>query len=183
VGFGHATLDVDVAGRDGTELAAGQASLVAWYTPGHASDHLCYFAPASGTLFTGDHVMQGSTVVIRPPDGDLTEYLDSLARVRDDVRVLRIAPGHGRMLADPAAAVQEVIDHRLARGRIVLDALQAHGPGTAASLRPFAYPDVRSDRDVVASATCWAHLLALVTDELATTSSVRTDPDAVFSAR
>ena len=87
--------------REGTELAAGSLGLVAWHTPGHASDHLCFFVPATGWLFTGDHLMQGSTVVIRPPDGDLTAYLASVARVRDDRRVRRLAPGHGRCSRPP----------------------------------------------------------------------------------
>ena len=122
----------------GSELAAGTLGLVAWHTPGHASDHLCFLVPSTGWLFTGDHLMQGSTVVIRPPDGDLTAYLDSVARVRDDGRVRRLAPGHGRMLAAPARAATEVLEHRAARGEVVLEALREHGPcdrGIAARLR------------------------------------------------
>ena len=46
--------------------------------PGHASNHLCYHLAQTGMLFTGDHVMQGSTVVINPPDGDMRAYLASL---------------------------------------------------------------------------------------------------------
>jgi glyoxylase-like metal-dependent hydrolase (beta-lactamase superfamily II) len=182
VGHGHALLAVDVHAVEGTTLAAGDLGLVAWHTPGHASDHLCYFAPTLGWLFTGDHLMQGSTVVIRPPDGDLSSYLASIERVRADRRVRRLAPGHGRVLTSPASVAADVLAHRAARAELVLEALRAHGPGTAAALRAFAYPDVGPERDSVATATCWAHLLALVDDGAATSSGPRYDPDAVFSA-
>jgi glyoxylase-like metal-dependent hydrolase (beta-lactamase superfamily II) len=182
VGFGHAEFDVDVAAREGTELVAGDVHLVAWYTPGHASDHLCFFEPSAGWLFSGDHLMEGSTVVIGPPDGDLTEYLANVARVRDDDRVLKLAPGHGRVLSDPRRAAVAVIDHRGRRAELVVAALREHGPGTAASLRPFAYRDVGPERDAVATAQCWAHLLALVDERMATSSAGRRDPDAVFAA-
>jgi glyoxylase-like metal-dependent hydrolase (beta-lactamase superfamily II) len=181
VGHGHPELEVDVALSEGAELG-GDSGLVAWHTPGHASDHLCFYAPASGWLFTGDHVMQGSTVVIRPPDGDLGAYLSSLERVRGAHEVRRIAPGHGRVLESPAAVLTGIIEHRRARGAVVLEALREHGPGTPAQLRPFAYADVGSDRDAVATATCWAHLRALVEEGTATSSSGRDDPEAVFSA-
>jgi glyoxylase-like metal-dependent hydrolase (beta-lactamase superfamily II) len=180
VGHGHSLLTVDVAATEGSELAAGATGLVAWHTPGHASDHLCFFVPSTGWLFTGDHLMQGSTVVIRPPDGDLSEYLASITRVRDDRRVRRLAPGHGRMLTAPAQAADEVLSHRAARAEIVLEALREHGPATAAELRADAYRDVGPERDEVATATCWAHLLALVDDGRATTNGERFDPNAVF---
>jgi len=182
VGRGHTLLAVDVAADEGSVLAAGAVGLVAWHTPGHASDHLCYFLPATGWLFTGDHLMQGSTVVIRPPDGDLTAYLASIARVRDDRRVKRLAPGHGRVLGAPARVAAEVLAHREQRAAVVLDALRQHGPGTAAALRVHAYADVGPERDEVATATCWAHLLALVDDGQATSASERFDPAAVFAA-
>jgi len=182
VGHGHEGLVVDVALAEGSELFAGTDVLVAWHTPGHASDHLCFFLPSSGWLFTGDHVMQGSTVVIRPPDGDLVDYLMSLERISDSPTVQRLAPGHGRVLESPAAVIAAIVAHRLARGTVVLNELLEHGPGTAAQLRPFADADLGRARDGVATATGWAHLLALVQEGTATTSSVRDDPDAVFTA-
>ncbi|HLK46472.1 MAG TPA: MBL fold metallo-hydrolase [Acidimicrobiales bacterium] len=182
VGHGHALLQVDTPVREGATLTAGSVTLTAWHTPGHASDHLCFHAATIGWLFTGDHLMQGSTVVIRPPDGDLGAYLASVARVRDDTTLRRLAPGHGRVLTSPSLVASEVLEHRAARASVVVDALRTHGPGTAAALRPFAYPDVGAERDQVATATTWAHLLALVDDGRATSSSTRHDPDAVFSA-
>ncbi len=120
--------------------------------------------------------------MIRPPDGDLTAYLESVARVRDDRRVRRLAPGHGRVLGSPAQAAEDVLEHRAARAALVLEALRAHGPLRAAELRAHAYPDVGPERDEVATATCWAHLLALVDDGRATIDGDRFDPAAVFQA-
>jgi glyoxylase-like metal-dependent hydrolase (beta-lactamase superfamily II) len=180
VGHGHALLAVDVAATEGTVVVAGATELVAWHTPGHASDHLCYLAPTIGWLFTGDHLMQGSTVVIRPPDGDLTAYLAGVERVRGDAALQRLAPGHGRLLAEPSAVAADVLEHRAARAAIVRRALAEHGPATAAALRPFAYADVGPERDEVATATCWAHLLALVDEGAARSAGARHDPAAVF---
>lgn len=182
VGFGHAQLDVDVAARDGHSLSAGSVALTAWFTPGHASDHLCFLAQPLGWLFSGDHLMEGSTVTISPPDGDLSAYLASLARVRDDPRLTLLAPGHGRTVGDPARAAADVLAHRARRAEVVLAALRDHGPATAAALRPHAYADVGPERDAVATATCWAHLLALVDEGLASSSSTRDDAGAVFRA-
>ena len=181
VGRGHTLLAVDVHADEGTELAAGSIRLVAWHTPGHASDHLCFLAPGLGWLFTGDHLMQGSTVVIRPPDGNLTAYLRAVERVRDDRHLRRLAPGHGRLLAAPRQVAEEVLAHRAGRAEMVLEALAAYGPATAADLRVFAYADVGTERDEVAVATCWAHLLGLVDDGRATSTSERYDPAAVFA--
>jgi glyoxylase-like metal-dependent hydrolase (beta-lactamase superfamily II) len=180
VGYGHAQLEVDVQALEGMVLTAGSWRLVAWFTPGHASDHVCFLEPSRGWLFTGDHLMQGSTVTIFPPDGDLTAYLENVARVRDDHQLLRLAPGHGRVLAPPQAAAAAVLEHRAQRAAIVLQALRDHGPGSAAALVPYAYADVGPERTVVATATCWAHLLGLEDDGIARREGARDDPDARF---
>ena len=119
--------------REGATVTAGSVTLTPWHTPGHASDHLCFHVPAIGWLFTGDHLMQGSTVVIRPPDGDLGAYLTAVARVRDAPR----SAGSHLATAECSRAVarrDEVLEHRAARPSVVVDALRTHGPGTAAAL-------------------------------------------------
>src|SRR4051794_20710439 len=89
---------------DGYSIEATEFRLTAVHTPGHASNHLCYVLEEERMLFSGDHIMQGSTVVIRPPDGDMAQYLDSLQKVRK-LRLRAIAPGHGRVIDDPAATI------------------------------------------------------------------------------
>src|SRR5689334_7972322 len=71
----------DRALKEGDVLDCGAFKLKAVHTPGHASNHLCYLFDNKRILFTGDHVMQGSTVVISPPDGDMVAYLKSLDRL------------------------------------------------------------------------------------------------------
>jgi len=84
----------------GDRLRAGEVSLRAIHTPGHASNHLCFLLEEERLLFSGDHIMQGSTVVISPPDGDMRQYLDALEALHDE-DIAYIAPGHGFLLGDP----------------------------------------------------------------------------------
>src|SRR5690606_33651744 len=93
-------LEVDRPIGDGEVVGEGDAALTAVATPGHASNHLCFWSPERRLLLTGDHVMSGSTVVINPPDGDMAAYLDSLQKVRDLVPTA-LAPAHGPLLTDP----------------------------------------------------------------------------------
>ncbi|HWE61134.1 MAG TPA: MBL fold metallo-hydrolase, partial [Chloroflexota bacterium] len=66
---------------DGEALAVGDRTLIALHTPGHRFDHLCFLLPETGTLFAGDLVAGTGTVVIAPPEGDLSHYLASLHRL------------------------------------------------------------------------------------------------------
>jgi glyoxylase-like metal-dependent hydrolase (beta-lactamase superfamily II) len=113
-------------------------------------------------LFSGDHVMQGSTVVIAPPDGDMDHYLRSLRRLRAlDPPLESIAPGHGSLLSDPAATIDAVIEHRLAREASVAAALARAGRSTVDELLPTVYADVDAERYPVARLSLWAHLRKL----------------------
>ena len=110
---------------DGERLQLGEGvTLRVIHTPGHASNHLCYLLEEEKLLFTGDHLMQGSTVVINPPDGDMAVYLASLRRLLD-VELDWLAPGHGFLIDQPHAVVHKTIAHRLAREGKVLAAVRA----------------------------------------------------------
>jgi glyoxylase-like metal-dependent hydrolase (beta-lactamase superfamily II) len=141
---------------DGDEDAM---TLEAVHTPGYASNHLCWLLQESRTLLTGDHVMHGSTVVIRPADGDLGQYLDSLALVRDfDPAIVTLAPGHGRLMKHVTDVVDSLIAHRLGRHARAADALRDAGEGTVDSLLPVVYADVTEAQLPVAKFSLWAHL-------------------------
>jgi len=161
VGFGPAddfVPDLSVGGG-WTLTLPGAVTLEAVHTPGHASNHLCWLLRESRTLLTGDHVMHGSTVVIRPPDGDLGTYLASLARVRDlDPPIERLAPGHGRVMEDVSGVIDALIAHRLGRHAGVAQALRAAGRGTVEDLLPQVYADVTEAQLVPARSSLWAHL-------------------------
>ena len=106
----------DVTVDDGATIEVGSLGLLAVHTPGHTSDHLCF--QAGDTLFTGDHIMGGSTVVIE----DATAYLESLYLVKN-LGVARLEPGHGAAINDAAAVIDDYIDHRRERERQILQAV------------------------------------------------------------
>jgi glyoxylase-like metal-dependent hydrolase (beta-lactamase superfamily II) len=113
-------------------------------------------------LLTGDHVMHGSTVVIRPPDGDLRQYLASLARLRDARPAIRtLAPGHGRLMGRVPEVVDALVAHRLGRHEVIATALRERGEGTIDDLLPEVYGDVTEQQLPVARFSLWAHLRAL----------------------
>jgi glyoxylase-like metal-dependent hydrolase (beta-lactamase superfamily II) len=159
-GRGKARLDSTLG--DGAVIEATEFHLTALHTPGHASNHLCYLLNEERTLFTGDHIMQGSTVVISPPDGDMATYLDSLERLKSiRPRLKAIAPGHGHVIDDPLAVVDATIAHRLAREAQVLDVLRERGPAAITDLVEQIYADVVPELHPVARRTVWAHLRKL----------------------
>ena len=150
----------DCALRDGDVLDCGVFRLRAVHTPGHASNHLCYLLEGERWLFTGDQVMQGSTVVISPPDGDMAVYLQSLERLLTlDLAVF--APGHGHLIEQPHDEVRRLIAHRLRRERKVVDAFGRKNPATLDELLPFVYDDVPPRIHPVARRSLHAHLLKL----------------------
>ena len=148
---------------EGDALATSEFTLRAVHTPGHASNHLCYLLERSGLLFTGDHVMQGSTVVISPPDGDMMAYLSSLERLLS-LQLTAIAPGHGRIIDKPQDEVRRLIAHRLKREQKVLDALARRSPATLDELLPLVYDDVPERIHPVARRSLAAHLIKLERD-------------------
>lgn len=153
--------------EDGERLTvAAGVTLRVLHTPGHASNHLCYLLEEEKTLFTGDHLMQASTVVINPPDGDMAVYLRTLRALLDE-DIDWLAPGHGFLMAQPRQVVQGVIEHRLKREAKVLASLDAHGPATLEQLLPHAYDDVDPQLLPVAARSLLAHLDKLRTDGLA----------------
>lgn len=149
--------------EDGDLVDVDGVPLRAIHTPGHASNHLCYLLGDTGLLFTGDHLMQGSTVVIAPPDGDMGEYLRSLRRLQSEP-VSRIAPGHGLTIETAQAEIAKIIAHRLQREAKVLERLTAAGPVTLDVLVTRVYDDVDPRLHVVARGSLLAHLLKLAAD-------------------
>jgi glyoxylase-like metal-dependent hydrolase (beta-lactamase superfamily II) len=114
-------------------------------------------------LFTGDHVMQGSTVVINPPDGDMRAYLASLERLLGE-EIAIIAPGHGYLIGAPHKEVRRLIAHRLNRERKVLAALKQLEHASVEDMLPLVYDDVPERLHRVAARSLTAHLEKLLTD-------------------
>ncbi|MGH8297676.1 MAG: MBL fold metallo-hydrolase [Steroidobacteraceae bacterium] len=151
--------DRELRHDDRLTLAAG-ATLRVIHTPGHASNHLCFLLEEEHILFTGDHIIQGSTVVIDPPDGDMAAYIGSLeSLLREPLDYL--APGHGTLIPDPHAAIQALIQHRLGREAKVLAALAPAEPAGIPFLVRRVYDDVPPQLHPLAERSLLAHLLKL----------------------
>ena len=138
-------------------------TLRAIHTPGHASNHLCYLLEEEKTLLTGDHVMQSSTVVINPPDGDMAAYIASLRALSRELgdALDWLAPGHGFLMEEPKRAFDSIVQHRLKRETKVQSALHELGPVTPQTLLATVYDDVHERMHAVAMRSLMAHLLKL----------------------
>jgi glyoxylase-like metal-dependent hydrolase (beta-lactamase superfamily II) len=141
----------------GDRLMLGGLTLRALHTPGHASNHLCYLLENTKMLFTGDHVMQGSTVVINPPDGDMRAYFASLELLLTE-DILILAPGHGYLIGEPHREARRLIRHRLAREMKVVGAIARLGAPTLEELVLEVYDDVPPRLHAVAMRSLAAHL-------------------------
>jgi len=164
--FGHAEgVDPDRKMGEADVLEGPDFVLRALHTPGHASDHLCWLLEGEALLFSGDHVMQGSTVVIRPPDANMVDYLASLDRLLGlDPPIGAIAPGHGRLIGDPSSVISSIVSHRLEREEMVAATLARVGRATVEDLLPDVYADVSEPLLAVARFSLWAHLQKLAAD-------------------
>ena len=152
--------------EQGDLIATEAGTLKTIHTPGHASNHLCYLLMDQHLLFSGDHIMQGSTVVINPPDGDMKAYIDALyGLLAEPVRF--IAPAHGFLMGQPGAVIDYLITHRLAREHKIERALQETGPADLKTITAKAYDDVPAALHGVASRSALAHLLKLEADQKA----------------
>lgn len=149
---------------DGDMVRADGVLLAAVHTPGHAHDHLCFHDADSRTLYTGDHILSGTTTVIHPGEGDMAEYMDSLRRVRD-LFPTTIYPGHGARIDNAAAVIDEYISHRIAREAQVLDAARHHGAAfVPMDLVPTLYAGYPVEVYPLAAWTVQAHLDKLAAD-------------------
>jgi glyoxylase-like metal-dependent hydrolase (beta-lactamase superfamily II) len=145
--------------RDGERVEGEGVTLLPVYTPGHASDHLCYYLVEERALFTGDVILGGSTTVIPSDDGDLLDYLDSLKRLLG-LDVQRIYPAHGPVIEDGPAKIREYIDHRLMRERQILEAM-TDGLDTIPAMVARIYADVAPALHPVAAMSVESHLRKL----------------------
>ena len=145
---------------DGDCVRVPGVSLRAVHTPGHVGNHVCWLVEEEGLLFSGDHILGGVTTVIIPPSGDMGEFLASLGRLRA-LGARAIAPGHGPVLDDPAAVIDALVAHRLAREAKVLRAVRDLGAAALADLLPVVYDDVPVAMHRIARYSLWAHLIKL----------------------
>jgi glyoxylase-like metal-dependent hydrolase (beta-lactamase superfamily II) len=150
----------DVTVRDGDVIEGDGWSIECVHTPGHCSNHLCFALREEKTLFTGDHVMAWATSVISPPDGDMGQYLASLALLVDrDDRVLM--PTHGPAITEPQPFVRSLIEHRRERERQVLSCLE-RGMQRIDQIVPHIYTQTPAFLHGAAAHSVFAHILHLL---------------------
>ena len=151
---------------DGETLTSKDYTIEVIHTPGHASNHLCYLLKQEKLLFTGDHIMDGSTVVISPPDGNMQEYIDSLLKLKK-YDLNKIAPGHGELMDDPYTAVEWIVQHRMERESKVIETLQLQKSGDLDTLVRDVYSDVDPILHPIAKWSLESHLIKLINDGVA----------------
>lgn len=155
----QSAIPIDRPLAHGDVLDTAEFRLRALHTPGHVGNHLCYLLEDEQLLFSGDHLINGSTVVIVPPSGNMADYLRSLEQLVQEP-IESIAPGHGDLIANAQALVQFTIHHRLAREAKVLSKL-TDTPQAIPLLTPLVYDDVNPALHAVAQFSLHAHLIKL----------------------
>jgi len=157
---------------DGDRIEVAGCALRVIHTPGHASNQLCYLLENEKLLFTGDHIMQGSTVVIDPPDGDMIAYMASL-RLLQPEDLAHFAPGHGFLIDKTQEMIERLLIHRTDRENKVYAALRSLGSASVDELLPSVYDDVPERLHRVASRSLLAHLIKLHAEQRATRTGER----------
>ena len=130
------------------------------HTPGHVSNHFCFFLEEERMLFAGDHIMNGSTVVIVPPSGDMKAYIESLQLLLS-YPLKFIAPGHGEVMEDSHQVVEWLVKHRLKREQKVIAGLRQLGRTSLDALVKVVYDDVATSLHKMARLSLTAHLIKL----------------------
>jgi glyoxylase-like metal-dependent hydrolase (beta-lactamase superfamily II) len=146
--------------EDGSTVDAGNDSLIAVHTPGHAPDHLCFWHPHSRTMFCGDLATKGTTVYIPPNlQGDLIAYLASLERVLA-LQPARLMPAHGPVMDDPESVLRGYIEHRREREQQIVDLLR-EGASDPDAIVARLYRGLKDTLVPMARESVLAHLLKL----------------------
>lgn len=169
----HAAIAVDKVVADGDAIDG----LEVIHTPGHSPGHICIYMKEQGILFSGDHVLGMGTTAMRPPEGDMAQYIDSLRKLCDyDIGM--ICPGHGPLIREARRKLEELIQHRLEREEQVITGLN-QGKATVAELVAEIYPELDRRLYEAAKGQVLAHLMKL--EREGKVSSLRTGEDARYA--
>lgn len=150
----------DINVMDGERFSGPGWTIEAVFTPGHTTNHMAYALLEENALFPGDHIMGWSTTVIGPPDGDMTDYFNSLEKVRNR-NYETLWPTHGPPVRNASAFVQAFIDHRLEREAQILEQMRA-GKTRIKDMVSVIYADVDKRLHPAACHSVLAHMIRLV---------------------
>jgi recombination protein RecT len=151
-------LEVDFKGESEVELST---TIEVIFTPGHAENHVCLALVEDGLLLSGDHILNGSTTVINPPDGHMGDYLNSLDKLTElcqKYNITQILPAHGYVLDQAERVIAHLKAHRLGREEKIAGVMQAHPGGTLDDWVAKAYDDVPHHLWPVAKRSLLAHV-------------------------
>jgi len=137
----------------------------ALHTPGHARGHLVFYDEELGFLLSSDNVVGAGTVVIAPPEGDMTDYLASLERMKNLPNLQHLCGSHGSAIFDAKAKIEQYIAHRLEREKQVLEALQ-NGAKTAEEIAEIVYQNLNPNVFPLAVKSVEAHLAKIEKDKI-----------------
>ena len=143
------------------ENSQNSHTLIVLHTPGHAANHLCLVLLEDGLLFSGDHILNGSTTVINPPDGNMNAYLDSLDMLSaacDEHGIDVILPAHGYAIGQAKTTIAQLKAHRLKREAKIKRVMTTLPDGTLDDWVPLAYDDVDERIWPVAKRSLLAHV-------------------------
>ncbi|HSG62313.1 MAG TPA: MBL fold metallo-hydrolase [Pseudomonadales bacterium] len=166
-GFQDQSFNPQVALENHLTVTTEEWSLTAIHTPGHVHNHYCFHLQQEGLMFVGDHMMQGTTVVIIPPHGVMADYIVSLQALLE-YPMQAIAPGHGYLIQEPKKVVQATIKHRLARERLLLKKLSGEWQALE-GLTKAVYKGLDSRLMTFAGMSLLAHLKKLEAEQKAET--------------
>ena len=147
---------------DNDKIGFGGGELNVLHTPGHESGHCCFYESSDKVLFSGDNILGYGTAVIRPPDGNMTDYLKSLERLLE-FNISLILPGHGPLIGKAEPKIREYIEHRIMREKQVIEALRK-GRNTIGDITESIYVDVSAPLLRVAEFSVQAHLEKLLNE-------------------
>ncbi len=163
--------DPDSLLADGSLVKIGDVSLEVIHTPGHSDDHLCFLT--GRVLFTGDHIIGGSSVMVE----EMGSYLRSLRKVRA-LDVDRLHPGHGDVIHEPGELIDWYMAHRLQRESEILEVVTG-GARSVAEIVEAVYRDVTTDLHPLAARSVVAHLRKLAADGVVRFDGRSTEPSAI----
>ena len=150
----------DVVLGDGDMIAGAGWTIEALHTPGHTSNHLCFALKEENILFSGDHVMGWSTTVVSPPDGNMADYMTSLARLNARPEIV-FWPTHGPAIEAPGEFTAALIAHRQAREVQIAKCLE-DGLARIPDMVHRMYADVDPALHTAAGRSVLAHLIHMV---------------------
>ena len=162
--------------QDKEKIISSEWEIVVHHTPGHLCNHVCY--QYIDTLFTGDHVMEWSTSVISPPEGDVSQFINSCKEIKK-LRCQKFYPGHGLPVENPNVRIAELIEHRKKREIEILNFL-INKEATISEITKNVYLDIDQNLLSIASRNVKAHLVDLIIKKYVKVDDISSD-NAVFS--